>query len=464
MSEPRHPGQRAPRTGRLARAGVASGTLARLGAAQLLHGAQNLLPGAQDAAQRQAQEERLGRILFEGLNQLKGTALKAAQLLSLEVGLLPETLRAQLSRAHYQVTPLNRAHVHKLLVEEFGEPASQLFAHFEPQAFAAASLGQVHKARAHDGQWLAVKLQYPGMAAAVASDMALLRRVLGPVASAAGVGLPDAALVEQVLRDIESTVLLELDYVQEAQALQWFGQRLTREGLVVPQPRADLSSARVLSMALLEGEHLQPWLATGPSQAARDRVGQLLLESFWDSLLLGRIQADPHPGNYRVLSGPALGLLDFGRTLVLPAPFVHGLRRAWDAWLADSGAGVFEAYRALGLVGPGLALAQFRAEVLPALRPLMQWQMQPWRVARFDFATLGPPPPLDRALHQRAGQLLHAVPSELPFFDRAYLGLLQMLRELGARVDTGARWQALAAGAAPSPPIHKPDPSKENPP
>ncbi len=434
--------KRSPRTGRLARATVASGTLARLGAAQLLHGAQNLLPGAQDdTAQRQAQEERLGRILFEGLNQLKGTALKAAQLLSLEVGLLPSGLRAQLARAHYQVTPLNRAHVHKLLMEEFGAPASSLFAHFEPQAFAAASLGQVHRARSHAGQWLAVKLQYPGMASAVHSDMALLRRVLGPAAAASGLGLPDAALVDQVLRDIESTVLTELDYAQEAQALQWFGQRLTRPGLVVPQPCAALSSARVLSMELLEGEHLQPWLATAPSQAARDRVGQLLLESFCDGLLLGRIQSDPHPGNYRVLPGPALGLLDFGRTLALSAPFLHTLGQLYEAWLADSAAGVFEAYRALGLVAPAMGLAQFGAEVLPALRPLMQWQMQPWRVQRFDFATLGPPPALDRSLHQRAGRLLHGMPSELPFYDRAYLGLLQMLRELGARVDTGARWR-----------------------
>ena len=451
MSEANKPTPpRSPRTGRVARAAVASGTLARMGAAQLLHGAQNLLGSADGAdAQRAAHEERLGRILFEGLNQLKGTALKAAQLLSLEVGLLPENLRAQLARAQYQVTPLNRAHVHKLLVEEFGAPASSLFAHFEPQAFAAASLGQVHRARSHDGQWLAVKLQYPGMAAAVHSDMALLRRVLQPAASAAGWGMPDAALVEQVLADIESTVLLELDYGQEAQALQWFGARLGRDGLVVPQPHVALSSGRVLSMALLDGEHLQPWLDTGPSQAERDRVGHLLLESFWDGLLLGRIQSDPHPGNYRILPGPALGLLDFGRTLALDSLCLQRLGQVWKGWLSGDDAAVFEVYRAWGMVGPQLGLAQFCAEVLPALRPLMQWQLQPWRAASFDFSGLGPLPTLDRERQRRAAQLLQAMPRELPFFDRAYLGLLQMLRALGARVSTGPRWEQLAGHAVP---------------
>lgn len=434
-----------PRTGRVARAALASGTLARLGAAQLVNGAQALLAPANRAdALRAAQEERLGRILFEGLNQLKGTALKAAQLLSLDVGLLPDAVRAQLARAHHQVTPLNRAHVHKLLREEFGAPAQALFAEFDPAAFAAASLGQVHRARTFDGQWLAVKLQYPGMAAAVYSDLALLRHLLGTVARAADVDLPSPELVRQILSDIETTVRLELDYTQEAQALQWFGQQLTRDGLVVPQPHATLCSGRVLSMQLLEGMHLQPWLATAPSQAERNRVGQLLLESFWDGLLLGRIQADPHPGNYRVLPGPALGLLDFGRTLTLPAPLLRQVGHLWQSWLHGDHAAVLDGYRALGMVGADVGLQRFCAEVVPALAPLMQWQMQPWHTGRFDFATLGPPPAVARGPHSQAGALLRGMPSELPFLDRACLGVLQMLRELGACVDTGPRWAQLA--------------------
>lgn len=445
MSERKTPKQpTAPRTGRVARAAVASGTLVRMGAAQLVHGAQTLVSPVADAeAQRTAQEERLGRILFEGLNQLKGTALKAAQLLSLDTGLLPEKLRAQLARAHHQVTPLNRAHVHKLLTEELGAPAQQLFARFEPQAFAAASLGQVHQALSHDGQQLAVKLQYPGMAAAVHSDLNLLRRVLGPMARAAGVGLPDPELVDQLLNDIETTVLQELDYGQEAQALQWFGQRLTRPGLVVPQPHLPLCSGRVLSMHLLAGDHLAPWLAGGPNQADRDRVGQLLLESFWDGLALGRIQADPHPGNYRVLPGPALGLLDFGRTLTLSRSLLNQVGHVWLGWLHHDDAAVFEGYRALGMVAPEVSVQRFRSDIAPALAPFMQWHMQPWQTDIFDFSRMGPPPPLDRSMQSQAGALLRSMPSELPFLDRACLGLVHMLRDLGARVHTGPRWERL---------------------
>ena len=134
-----------PRTGRLSRSAIAGMAVARAGLAHLGHKAQSLTrDDAQQAEARKAHEAELGRILFAALNQLKGTALKASQLLGTELGFLPEGVRQELARAHYQVTPLNRAVVVKVLRQEFdqkyGHDGQALFQHFEPQAFAAASL------------------------------------------------------------------------------------------------------------------------------------------------------------------------------------------------------------------------------------------------------------------------------------------------------------------------------------
>ncbi|RQO55381.1 ABC transporter [Paucibacter sp. KBW04] len=431
-----------PRQGRLARSGVAGLALAKVGLAKISHGAAQL---ARDEASRlQAQaahEEKLGRILFSALNQLKGTALKASQLLSMELGLLPEGLREQLAQAHYQATPLNRAHVIKLLRQEFGQGPEQLFAEFQPQAFAAASLGQVHEARAHSGERLAVKLQYPGMAATIASDMSLLRGLLRGLQGGGLAGLPDEKLLKSVLADIELKLAEELDYQREAAELSWFAQQALPPELVVPKLFPGLSSGRVLSMEMLEGLHLEAWLAQHPSQALRDHFGQLLLTQFVHSLLgLRRLQADPHPGNYLFMAQGRLGLLDFGRTLDLPGAFVDLIQSAWRARLAIDDAALLQTYRESGLIAPSLSLREFQAQLLPILAPLLDWQLEPWRHAHYDFGQLKPLPRMDAAAQAQAMALLHQLPPELPFFDRAYLGLLQMLRRLGARVTMPRDW------------------------
>ncbi|WP_374658541.1 AarF/UbiB family protein [Inhella sp.] len=429
-----------PPTGKLARGALAGATAARLGGTRLLHKAQSAL-GHADQETQLAQQAELGRILFGALNQLKGTALKAAQLLSLELGLLPEPLRAQLAQAHYQAKPLNRALVLQLLKREFGAGPEQLFAQFDAQALAAASFGQVHAARSHGGERLAVKLQYPGMAAVVASDMRLLRRLLSSAAPSLGLQLPNPAVLEALLADVEAKLLEELDYRREAEALGWFREHLTRPGLVLPTHLPELSSGRVLSLQHLDGQHVEAWLATAPPQHERDALGQLLWDSFMDMLRLARIQADPHPGNYLVLparggGGPRLGLLDFGRTLAFGARFRRTLHGAWAARRAGDDAALHALYQTEGLISPALELARFRTELLPAIGPLLDWQLLPWQASVCDFARFPRPAPPAPAQQRAAALHLHQIPPEMPFFDRSFLGITQLLRQLGARVHT----------------------------
>lgn len=434
-----------PRSGRLARSAIAGTAVARAGVASLGHRAKKLVPGlASDTDADTRHQAELGRILFTALNQLKGVALKASQLLGSEPGLLPEPLREQLARACYKATPLNRALVHKAMNRALGPDWDARFADFEPDAFAAASLGQVHRATAPDGRPLALKLQYPGIAATMKSDMQLLRGLLGawqPV---------DARVLDPLLDEIERALAAELDYAREADELDWFAQHLTPTGLsdlpglAVARPVREFCGPGLLAMERLPGLHLDEWLATDPSQQRRDAAGQLLFDTFMRMAFeLGRLHADPHPGN--VLFGGAgdpfvVGMLDFGCTKPLPAEFRTRLARAWNAQLHRAPRELLDAYRELGMMAPGLTLARFEAELYPVLAPLLEWQVAPFRAPVCDFAQRAPLPQAELDQQRVARAHLHGVPLELPFLDRAWLGLNQLLRRLGARVTTTNRW------------------------
>lgn len=432
-----------PRTGRISRGAIAGIAVARAGLAHLGHKAQSITrDAAQEAQARTAHEAELGRILFAALNQLKGAALKASQLMSMELGFLPEGMRQELARAHYQVTPLNRAVVIKVLRQEFGQDPHALFQHFEPQAFAAASLGQVHAATLANGDAVAVKLQYPGMAASIGSDMRMLRSLLQTL-SGRSEALPKARIIERVMADIEHKLAEELDYLHEAQALQWFAQHLTLPGLVIPQPVMDRTTKRILTMRHLTGQHVNEWLLTQPNQEQRDQYGQLLFDTFIHcAFTLQRLHADPHPGNYLFMPDGQLGLLDFGCTRVLDPVFCAAVSTVWSALLHSplDTARLQRAYQDLGLISPTLSTHDFCTQLLPALADMQAWQRLPFTVPVYDFAQ-HPTYPGSKPEHQRiAIQFLQAVPPDMPYFDRAYLGLTQMLKTLGARVCTTNPW------------------------
>ena len=313
----------------------------------------------------------------------------------------------------------------------------------------------MHAATLHSGEAVAVKLQYPGMAASVRSDMALIRRLLQAVTGSAksANALPNEAITQQVLADVELKLAEELDYLHEASQLIWFGQQFSGpnklQGLVVPQPIMALTSTRVLTMQHLPGLHLGEWLRTQPSQARRDHFGQLLFDTFMRcTFALHRLQADPHPGNYLFMDGAQadepgqLGLLDFGCTRQLQPGFCAGVASAWSALLytpCDANR-LHQAYLHLGMVSPGLSQHNFQTQLTPALADLQRWQTQPFAADVFDFGLHPPPPRMSTQQRHQALQHLQAMPPDLPYFDRAYLGLMQLLRTLGARVRTTNPW------------------------
>ncbi|MFI8616704.1 ABC1 kinase family protein [Acidovorax sp. NPDC077693] len=431
-----------PRTSRLARGAITSVAAARIGLARIGHSVRT--PSEQVQADHEA---ALGRILFGALGQLRGTALKVSQMLSMHPGLLPDGVRRELARGQHQALPLNRALVGRVFRQAFGQEPEALFDQFEPTAFAAASLGQVHHAQLAGHGAVAVKVQYPGIAATIASDMQLMRTALRALAHT-DMPLPAAPIVDSVMDEIEATLLREVDYLQEAEELAWFAEHAAWPGVAMARPIASHTRAQVLTQQHLPGLHLDAWLATGPTQAQRNQAGQRLWDWYLHCIFaLGRVHADPHPGNFLFLpvgDGDChLGVLDFGCTRALSPAFRAGVLQAWSALLQPASAArdlqVLQAYQSLGLVGSGLSAQEF-STTMPLLAGMQDWQLEPFTAEVFDFRHKRPPP-LPNAEQQRVlGRHMAGVPPEMPSFERLWMGLMHLLTRLGAQVRTTNPW------------------------
>lgn len=426
--------------GRLARAKVAGAAAVKLGIGQLGHRVKRPFlseSGRQEA--RAALDDRNASLLFDALSQLRGTALKAAQMLSLEVELLPEAYRRELEKSCHQVPPLNRVLVRKVMLEEFGQPPEALFARFDAEAFAAASLGQVHAATLHDGTPVAVKIQYPGIHVAIDSDMALMRQFAR--------GLPNSRVVLQSLEEIHARLREEVDYRQEADNTLWFKRHLRLDGVAVPAPVPDRCGVRVLTTRLAGGLHLEPWLKTNPDQSARDRAGQCLYDVFVHSALkLRRLHADPNPGNYLFQPDGSVTVIDFGCVKTMSERFVETLPRVLMAYRDDDPDALFRAYGDLGM------LQRTDAERLygEILRPFGRWLVEPLQEEHFDFGRHSDYTARGQEFIHGLSKLsgLERLADEFIFFDRTIYGLCKLFERMGARVRIRHHWTENAAAAS----------------
>lgn len=245
--------------------------------------------------------------IYESLSQLKGSALKVAQMLSMDRNLLPRQYSERFQLSQYSAPPLSAPLVVKTFQKFFGKSPSALYDTFDVEATAAASIGQVHRAT-KDGKNLAVKVQYPGVADSISSDLKMVK----PMAKTLfGLNEKD---VDRYTAEVELRLLEETDYELELRR----GGEITQacahiDGLVFPTYYPELSARRILTMDWLEGKHLSDFLATNPSQEVRNRIGQTLWD-FYDYQIhtLRQVHADPHPGNFLLRPDGTTGVIDFG--------------------------------------------------------------------------------------------------------------------------------------------------------
>ncbi|PQB04789.1 ABC1 kinase family protein [Aureitalea marina] len=269
-----------------------------------------------DPDAREKLNENNAEDIYDGLKQLKGSALKVAQMLSMERNVMPKAYVEKFSLAQFQVPPLSAPLVRKTFIRYQGTDPDLLFDDFDPESVAAASIGQVHRA-SKDGKQLAVKIQYPGVAASIQSDLALVKPVAVKMFNLKG---KDS---EKYFKEIEGKLIEETDYLLElSQSQEITAQCAHIENLRFPKYYPELSSERIITMDWMEGVHLSEFCAGNPDQDLANRIGQTL----WDFYMyqmheLKRVHADPHPGNFLISDQGELIAIDFGCIKVVPPEF-----------------------------------------------------------------------------------------------------------------------------------------------
>lgn len=430
----------------LSRASIVGSTAVKLGVGKLKNKAKRpFLDESAKVSEQEKQEDAEAELLFSAVTQLRGSAAKLAQMLGMETDLLPERVRTELAKSYHQIPPLNRVLVRKVIQEELGEPPNKLFAEFDAEALAAASLGQVHRAKLHDGTDVAVKIQYPGIHVSIDSDMKLLSKL-----SASGMRLlpksrqPSKDVIEKTVQEIGSRLSEETDYRLEAEQTNWFKRNLNIEGIEVPRVFDDFSSMRVVTTQMIEGVHLDQWLDTNPSQQQRDRAGQLIYDLFYQStMVLGRVHADPNPGNFLYKDNGDIGLIDFGCVKKLDSKFIDNLPALLHAFYLNDYEKIFEAYAFLGTTLKPDNSKDYEC----VLRPFGEWLSKPVREDFFDFGKNNDYTNTGREFLHELGKMpsLETLNEDFIFYDRTMYGMFKIFERLEAKVYIRKYWENLWA-------------------
>lgn len=390
-------------------------------------------------AARRAGERALGReggrarnaaALKTALGGLKGPLMKVAQMLATIPDALPQEYADELRQLQAGAPSMGWPFVRRRMAAELGADWESRFAGFERQAAAAASLGQVHRARAPDGRALAVKLQYPEMQSTVEADLRQLQVIL------AIYGRIDRAIdTAEIHAEIGARLREELDYLRESRHIRLYGAMLGEEPQVhVPEVLSELTTRRLLTMTWLEGRPLLPWLKDGPDLEARNRAARALFRGWYLPFYrYGAIHGDPHLGNYTVRPDLAVNLLDYGCIRIFRPSFVRGvieLYRALRAEDIDLAVHAYETWGFRGLTREVIAILNQWARFLYG--PLMED-----RARRIQEAASGQ---YGREVAEKVHAELKrvggvAVPREFVFMDRAAIGLGSVFLHLKAELN-----------------------------
>ena len=256
------------------------------------------------------------------MGEMKGAVMKVGQVLSLMSGVLPDEMASQLASLQSNAPPMSYELVKQVFIEEYGEPPEGIFRKFQREPFAAASIGQVHRAELRDGQQVAVKVQYPGVREAIDHDLAnvgMMIKLGGLVARGLDAGT--------IVKDLEAGIRAELDYGREAEWQQRFADAFEGHGFIrVPHVFAELNRGRVLVQEYLRGRPFAAALEL--PQAERDRLGEMIYRFCFGSIYRhGLFNGDPHPGNYLLLDEGGIGFVDYGCVAEFDEPTIAGFMR-----------------------------------------------------------------------------------------------------------------------------------------
>ena len=376
-------------------------------------------------------QQRTADQLFKVLGELKGGAMKLGQAMSIFESVLPDELagpyREVLTRLQDAAPPMTMRMLESVMSEDLGDDWRELFASFDEAPVASASIGQVHRATWGDGRDVAVKVQYPGAAQALRSDLRQLSR-LARLFTVLAPGID----IKPLLAELEARVSEELDYDLEAQAQGRFAHAFDGDPEYVV-PHVVAHSSRVLVTTWLDSESSLAAVIDHGTQEERDHFGRLYARFlFGGPARAGLLHADPHPGNFRVLADGRLGVVDYGAVARLPNGYPAALGTLGRSALDDDWDTVVAGLRAEGFL---LARTQFDAQ---AMRDYLSPFIDAARTEEFAFTR--------RWLRRQAARVATPtqeniatalkinLPPEYMLIHRVWLGCVGVLCQLEATV------------------------------
>ncbi len=274
------------------------------------------ISGTDETTAKENLDKNNAEDIYDSLKTMKGSALKMAQMLSMEKSLLPRAYVEKFSLSQFAVPPLSASLVTKTFKRYFGKSPVEIFDSFNPEAINAASIGQVHQAKLN-GKLLAVKIQYPGVADSISSDLALVKPIAMQMFNIKG---KDS---DRYFREVEEKLIEETNYeIELKQSIEIADSCSHIENLKFPKYYKQYSSDRILTMSWMHGTHLSEYTKNRSDQMEANKIGQAL----WDFYMfqihnLKKVHADPHPGNFLVSPKGELIIIDFGCMKTIPEDF-----------------------------------------------------------------------------------------------------------------------------------------------
>ena len=420
-------------TGKIERAGQLVKTGLKVGTNYVAYYGEKLV---NPSVSRDKLNESNAEDIYDGLKNLKGSALKVAQMLSMDKSIMPQQYVDKFSLSQFSVPPLSAPLVRKTFKKYLGQYPENLYDTFTPDATNAASIGQVHKAT-KDGKNLAVKIQYPGVAESISSDLALVKPFAIRMFNLKG---KDS---EKYFKEVEDKLLEETDYDLELRQSIEMTQLCSHiEHLRFPKYYKEYSSAKILTMEWIDGLHLSEFAKQNTDRALGDRIGQALWDFYMFQMhALKQVHADPHPGNFLVDKQGNLVAIDFGCIKKVPMEFYTPY---------------FELANKESINNPTIfnqklyELEILRQDDTPQeivyftkiFHELLQLFTQPFHADHFDFsdeeffgriAVMGEEFAKDTQLRKMNG---NRGSKHFLYINRTFFGLYNLLHDIKARVDT----------------------------
>lgn len=374
--------------------------------------------------------------VYDTFSKLKGGPLKMAQMLSIDQSLLPEAYAKEFSKAQYSAPPLSYPLVVRTFRREFDKTPTEMFDHFAQDASQGASIGQVHQAELN-GNKLAVKVQYPGVAESLKSDLAIVKPIALQI-----MGMREED-VEMYFQEVRERLLEETDYQLELErSIELSGRSSDLANVRFPRYYPELSSKRVLTMDWIDGQPLDKFAESDASQELRNQVGQALWDFYHRQIHELRLfHADPHPGNFLVDDQGKLAALDFGCTKQLSDEFYHKNFIFLDPTVTQDRERLISCLEELDILLP-TDTPQQRKEFVDVCIPSIELLARPFRTDEFDFSDrefleaiyeMGQSNRQNEVLKSMRGARgsAHSI-----YVNRTYFGLYSLLARLGCKIHT----------------------------